>query len=193
MFAAEPVSQAVFLDRDGVIIENVDSYVRTLSEVIFIPGALEALQRLSSSLYKIIIVTNQSAVGRGVISLAMAEEINRHVVLRITQAGGRVDGLYMCPHAPKDGCDCRKPLPGLILRAARELSIDLGRSILVGDALTDLQSGQAAGICTNMLVRTGRGQTQLGLLVDSSHPEVQVFADLGAAVERIFLTKMEAN
>lgn len=154
------MNNALFLDRDGVIIENVDTYVRSWSEVQFLPGVLDALARLNSSPYQIILITNQSAVGRGIISLAAADEINNRVVRLIQEAGGRVDGVFMCPHAPQDECDCRKPRPGLILQASARLAIDLASSVLVGDALTDIQAGQSAGIGTNILVRTGRGKNQ---------------------------------
>src|SRR5512135_422969 len=100
---------AVFLDRDGVIIENLDHYVRTWEDVIFMEGSLEALRKLSGSSYKIIIVTNQSVVGRGIIPLSAAEGINRKLVDEIKRAGARVDDLFMCPHAPEDACSCRKP------------------------------------------------------------------------------------
>jgi D-glycero-D-manno-heptose 1,7-bisphosphate phosphatase len=182
------MTPAIFLDRDGVIIENVDTYVRGWDEVKFLPTSLESLRALNASPYKLIIVTNQSAVGRGLISLARAEEINRRMVEVIEQAGGRVDALFMCPHAPQDGCDCRKPLPGLILKAAAALSLDLSQSILIGDALTDIQSGQAAGISTNILVKTGRGSSQLQDLSASRLPNYLIYADLACAVESILAT-----
>ena len=180
-----PKQPAIFLDRDGVIIENVATYVRAWEEVKFFPSSLESLRKLNATAYKIIIVTNQSAVGRGLISLSQAEEINRRVVEVIIQAGGRVDGLFMCPHAPQDGCDCRKPLPGLILKAAEALSLDLSQSIMIGDAITDIQSGQAAGIPTNILVKTGRGSAQLQAPSASRLPRFLIFTDLAGATESI--------
>jgi D-glycero-D-manno-heptose 1,7-bisphosphate phosphatase len=154
---------AIFLDRDGVIIENRADYVRSWSDVVVFPQALEALAKLSASPYKIVFVTNQSAIGRGIISLETAEEINRRLVALVEAAGVRVDGIFMCPHAPEDGCDCRKPRPGLLLQAARALDLDLSRSILIGDALTDLMAGQAAGVGRLALVRSGRGAEQIRL------------------------------
>jgi len=151
---------AVFLDRDGVIIENRPAYVRDWSEVTFYPQALDALARAYASPYKFVIVTNQSAIGRGIMTLARAQELNQKLVAAIEQHGGRIDGVYMCPHAPEAGCACRKPEPELILQAAQELSLDLGRSILIGDALSDILAGQAAGVQRNVLVRTGRGASQ---------------------------------
>lgn len=150
----------LFLDRDGVIIENQDSYVRSWTDVIFYPQALLALKEFSQHSCKIVIVTNQSVVGRGHLSLDQANEINRRLVEVIRESGGRVDGIYLCPHAPEANCNCRKPSPGLLLQAARELSIDLGRSAMIGDALSDIQAGKATGIPHNILVRTGRGAAQ---------------------------------
>lgn len=159
---------AVFLDRDGVIIENRDNYVRAWEDVAFIPGALSALSNLSRSPYKIVMVTNQSAVGRGILSLSTAQAINQRIVAEIEKSGGRIDAVFICPHAPKDACDCRKPKPGLILQAARSLNLDLTRSIMVGDALSDLSAGQNAGVGQTFLVRTGRGAAQ-ALLPEASH------------------------
>jgi D-glycero-D-manno-heptose 1,7-bisphosphate phosphatase len=151
---------ALFLDRDGVIIENRDAYVRSWEDVAFLPGALQALAALSASPFAIVIVTNQSAVGRGLIPLARAEAINRGVVDQIEKSGGRVDGVFICPHAPGDACSCRKPLPGLLLQAADALHLDLSQSVMVGDAVSDLMAGQNAGVRRTFLVRTGRGAAQ---------------------------------
>jgi D-glycero-D-manno-heptose 1,7-bisphosphate phosphatase len=151
---------AVFLDRDGVIIENRDSYVRSWTDVVFIPSSLPALADFSARSYKMIIITNQSAIGRGIISLETAQDINRRVVEEIERWGGRVDGVYLCPHAPDEGCECRKPRPGLLLQAAAALDLDLSRSVMVGDAISDLLAGQNAGIRRTFLVRTGRGAAQ---------------------------------
>ena len=176
---------AVFLDRDGVIIENVDSYVRNWEDVVFYPSSLHALNLLATSSYKIVITTNQSAIGRGIISQSQAKEINQQVISTVINAGGRVDGLFMCPHSPQDRCACRKPLPGLILQAADALSLDLNKSITIGDALTDIQAGQAAGIPTNIIVKTGRGSTQLTVPLAASLPKFFIYDDLSTAVEDI--------
>lgn len=156
---------AIFLDRDGVIIENRASYVRSWSDVSILPGALDALARIRSSPFKIVIVTNQSAIGRGILPIQVAQEINQRVVEAIERAGGRVDGVYMCPHAPGEDCACRKPKPGLLVQAAQALRLDLGQSLMVGDALSDVMAGQAAGVREAVLVRTGRGASQAQLPV----------------------------
>jgi D-glycero-D-manno-heptose 1,7-bisphosphate phosphatase len=151
---------AIFLDRDGVIIENRPDYVRRWEDVHFYPQALEALAGIRNSPYKIVIVTNQSAVGRGMISLDTAISINQRVIEVIEGHGGRIDGSFICPHAPQDDCDCRKPRPGLFHQAAKALALDLGQSYLIGDAMSDLLAGQAAGLRQTVLVRTGRGGAQ---------------------------------
>jgi D-glycero-D-manno-heptose 1,7-bisphosphate phosphatase len=177
---------ALFLDRDGVIIENRPGYVRSWSDVLIYPQALYALSKIASTSYKIFIVTNQSPIGRGLMTKAAADSINTRLLREIRDAGGRIDGVFMCPHAPQKDCDCRKPRPGLIYQAARTHLIDLSHSILVGDALTDIQAGQAAGLGTLALVLTGRGAAQL-----SSYPKprtslpFQVFDDLEDALHHL--------
>jgi D-glycero-D-manno-heptose 1,7-bisphosphate phosphatase len=178
------MQRAVFIDRDGVIIENRDDYVLSWSEVRFIPGALEALAKLGRSSLAVVLVTNQSAVGRGLISLQEAQEINRRVVAEIRAHGGRMDAVYMCPHHPDEGCACRKPAPGMLLQAARELDLDLASSTLIGDALTDLSAARAAGV-RGVLVLTGRGSDQAGLHGALSPGDGTPAADLAAAVDDI--------
>lgn len=158
---------AIFLDRDGVVIENRANYVRSWDDVSFIPAALEALCKASDFPYKLILITNQSAVGRGIIPLEKAEKINERVSKVVKDYGGRLDALYMCPHKPEDHCNCRKPHPGMLLQAAKDLNIDLSLSYMIGDALSDLKAGWTANVRESILVRTGRGETQ------SSLPEVK--------------------
>jgi D-glycero-D-manno-heptose 1,7-bisphosphate phosphatase len=174
---------AIFLDRDGVIIENRSDYVHSWEDVAFIPGALAALAKASTSKYKIIIVTNQSAIGRGIIPYQTADEINRRVVEVIENAGGRVDGIFMCPHAPEENCSCRKPQPGLLLQAAQALNLDLSRSMLIGDALSDIQAGQAAGVSHTIMVRTGRGDHQNSLPKPQGLQPYAICASLAEALD----------
>ncbi len=152
---------AIFLDRDGVIIENRSDYVRQWSHVSILPKAIDALSGFQRAGFKIVIVTNQAAVGRGFMTFEDAQTINERLVATIKEHGGWVDGVYMCPHKPEDNCSCRKPLPGLLLQAAHELSLNLGSSWMVGDAWTDLLAGQSAGVEGMIIVRTGRGADQL--------------------------------
>ena len=176
---------AVFLDRDGVLIENRADYVRDWSQVVLLPDAINALSRFRSTNYKIVLVTNQSAVGRGLISLHSADEINQRLGKIVEEKGGRLDAIYMCPHAPEDHCDCRKPRSGLILQAARELSLDLTSSWMIGDAWSDLLAGQNANLRGVILVKTGRGMNQLQQPKPENLREHLVVDDLSAALESI--------
>lgn len=152
---------AIFLDRDGVLIENRSDYVRDWSQVKIYPDTIRALSLSAIKNYKVVIVTNQSVVGRGLISLETADEINSRLVNYILHHGGQIDAVYMCPHKPDDGCSCRKPNPGLLLQAAKELSLDLPRSWMIGDAWSDVLAGQSAGVRLAILLKTGRGREQL--------------------------------
>jgi D-glycero-D-manno-heptose 1,7-bisphosphate phosphatase len=164
--------RAVFLDRDGVLIENRSDYVRDWSHVTILPRAMDALSGFHKVGFKIVIVTNQSAVGRGLLSLDTAQGINERLIHTIKESGGWVDAVYMCPHTPQEKCNCRKPLPGMLSQAAQEWSLDLRSSWLVGDAWSDLLAGQTAGLQGTILVKTGRGSSQL---LETHPAEIQPF------------------
>jgi D-glycero-D-manno-heptose 1,7-bisphosphate phosphatase len=178
---------AIFLDRDGVIIENRSNYVRSWSDVEIFPQALKGLSLVKKCSFKIVIVTNQSAIGRGLVDLIEVQHINERLVQHINAAGGRVDGIFICPHAPEADCACRKPRPGLLIQAANVLSLDLARSIMIGDALTDLQAGAAAGIPKLALVRTGRGAAQAEALQKSQLVHYTIFDTLSDALKALVL------
>lgn len=152
--------RAIFLDRDGVIVENRPDYIKSWAEVKFIPGVIDAMTKLALSDYQIFIITNQSVIGRGIISLQTAKHINYKIIEIIQQKGGRIEEIFICPHTPEDNCPCRKPKPGLIFKAKEKYNIDLKNSILIGDSITDLQAGFSAGVGKNILVRTGRGSVE---------------------------------
>ncbi len=173
--------EAVFLDRDGVIIENCDNYVRSWDDVDILPGALDALVRLAESHYKVFIVTNQAGVGKGLIPVDVAHGINTRLIDIIHNHGGRVDAATICPHRNEDACGCRKPEPGMLLNFADRFDINLNNSWMIGDAVTDIQAGLAAGT-KPLLVQTGRGTTQEAMLSDHQLDETPVFADLEDAV-----------
>jgi D-glycero-D-manno-heptose 1,7-bisphosphate phosphatase len=177
---------AIFLDRDGVIIENKSDYVRDWSQVKMFPEAIQTLSHPALRNYKIVIVTNQSAVGRGLISLETANEINSRLVQFIHHHGGRVDGVFLCPHKPDDHCSCRKPKPGLLLQAAVELSLDLKRSWMIGDAWSDVEAGRAAGVRRAILLRTGRGRDQLLQPRPETITSHFIFDNLSQAIDAIF-------
>ncbi|MCB0164433.1 MAG: HAD family hydrolase [Anaerolineae bacterium] len=152
--------RAIFLDRDGVICENRSDYVKSWREFKFLPGAKQSLAALRYLGLPIIVVTNQSAIGQGLVPASVVENIHQRMIAEIQAYGGQISHVYCCPHHPQEGCDCRKPQPGMLLQAARELGVDLSRSYMVGDAMTDLRAGQQAG-CHPIMVLTGRGLPQL--------------------------------
>ena len=176
---------AIFLDRDGVLIENRHDYVREWSDVYVFPEAIRALTRPAIKNYKVVIVTNQSAVGRGLISLDTANEINNRLVNLIHSNGGQIDGVFICPHTPDDDCACRKPKPGLLLQASKELSLNLHRSWMIGDAWSDVQAGQAAGVQQSILLKTGRGAEQLLQPRPANITNHLIFDDLTQAINAI--------
>jgi D-glycero-D-manno-heptose 1,7-bisphosphate phosphatase len=151
--------RAVFIDRDGVICRNRRDHVKSWNEFVFLPGARAALARLADSDLVVVIITNQAVVNRGIVSVDTVEDIHRRMEQAIRVAGGRVDGVFYCPHRSDEQCGCRKPKPGMLLQAARELDIDLGHSYLIGDAWTDMLAGQAVN-CQCYMVLTGRGRRQ---------------------------------
>jgi D-glycero-D-manno-heptose 1,7-bisphosphate phosphatase len=177
---------SIFLDRDGVLIENRSDYVRDWSQVKIIPEAIRALSLAPMKQYKVVIATNQSAVGRGLILLKTANKINQRLINLIREHGGQIDGVYMCPHKPEDGCSCRKPLPGLLLQAANEMSLDLQRSWMIGDAWSDVHAGQAAGMRGTILLKTGRGTEQLLQAPPEKVTGNLVFDSLTLALNAIF-------
>ncbi|MBI1777785.1 MAG: HAD-IIIA family hydrolase [Proteobacteria bacterium] len=144
----------MFLDRDGVLIANRPDFVRSWEEVEILPGAVEACRLLAGSLYVVVVVTNQSAVGRGWASMEEIDALNRRVVADFEAKGARFDGVFLCPHHPEAGCPCRKPRPGMLLAAAADLGLDLAASYLVGDLPTDIQAADVAGV-KGILLRVG--------------------------------------
>lgn len=181
-----PLQPALFLDRDGVFIENRANYVRSWEDVEFFPQALTALARIREIPYKIIVVTNQSAVGRGIISLETAVRLNEQILAVVRQANGRIDDSYLCPAKPGTNDPCRKPRPGMLLQAAREHALDLSQSYMIGDALTDIQAGQAAGVKQAILLLTGRGTAQVQLPVAKELSAFATFPTLADALGHLF-------
>jgi len=172
---------AVFLDRDGVINENRSDYVKCWEEFEFLPGVFDPLRFLAQNHKVIVVVSNQSAIGRGLVPGEVVEGIHRRMRIEIQRRGGRIDGVFYCPHRPDDNCGCRKPRPGLLLRAADELNLDLAGSYFVGDAVSDVEAALAAG-CAPIFVLTGRGREQRPLLHENGYNSVPVVRDLAEAV-----------
>ena len=178
--------RAVFLDRDGVI--NVEGdYVHRVEDFTFIAGAVPALARLRAAGWKLVVVTNQSGIARGYYSESQYRVLTAHMQRELHRAGAELDAVLHCPHLPdavveayRLACTCRKPAPGLLLQAAGMLSIDLSRSVLVGDKVSDVQAGRAAGVGRCLLVRSGHALTA----GDESSADV-VYADLAACADAL--------
>ena len=160
MEARAPVTgRFVLLDRDGTINEEVD-HLDQPDQVALIPGAAAALRDLRSVGLGLVVLTNQANVGRGLLSPDRLEEIHARLAALLSDEGVRLDGLYVCPHAPEDGCDCRKPRAGLALRAATVHAFRPDEAFVVGDHAADMGLGRAIGAIT-ILVRTGHGEDEL--------------------------------
>lgn len=151
-------NRLVFLDRDGTI--NVErNYVLEPEELELMPNAAAGIRRLTKLGLKIAVVTNQSAIGRGLLTPPVLDRIHERLTALLAAEGARLDGIYVCPHAPGDGCRCRKPQLELLQRAAVDFGADLSRSFFVGDKRADIEAGRAAGAAT-ILVRTGYGSME---------------------------------
>jgi D-glycero-D-manno-heptose 1,7-bisphosphate phosphatase len=147
----------VILDRDGVINEDSDAFIKSPQEWEPIPGSLEAIARLNQSGFRVIVATNQSGIGRGLFDMSALNAMHAKMHRALAGLGGKVDAVFVCPHTPDEGCDCRKPLPGLFEQIARRYDVDLSHTPMVGDSHRDLAAGVAAG-CRVILVRTGKGE-----------------------------------
>jgi D-glycero-D-manno-heptose 1,7-bisphosphate phosphatase len=152
--------RAAFLDRDGVI--NIDrGYVARVADFEFVPGVVGACRRLAEASFALVVITNQSGIGRGLYAEADFQALSAWLRWEMAEAGAPLAGIYHCPHHPTDAlgefrrkCDCRKPAPGLLLRAAQELGLDLARSVMFGDKHSDLQAAAAAGVPYRILLGT---------------------------------------
>lgn len=179
---------AIFLDRDGVICENRTDHVKNWQEFQFLPGAKSSLAALSKLGLPIVIVTNQAVINRGLASAKAIERIHERMVAEVEVGGGRIDRILYCPHRPEESCPCRKPEPGMLLQAAQEMSLDLTRSYMIGDAVTDLLAGQQVG-CQTFLVLTGRGSQQLKPALQSMRHQFMVTRNLLEAAYQIIKTE----
>lgn len=154
------MQRMVILDRDGVINEDSDDYIKSAEEWLPIPGSIEAISRLKKAGFLVTVATNQAAIARGVFDLETLQQMHQKLSALLEQQGVALDGIYFCPHRPEDNCSCRKPKPGMLLNIARDFSIDLKATPFVGDNISDLQ---AAGFASAqpVLVKTGKGERTL--------------------------------
>lgn len=181
----------IILDRDGVINEDSDQYIKTVEEWQPIPGSIEAIARLGDAGYTVVVATNQSGLSRGLFGLDELESIHHKMCCLAERAGGCISAIFYCPHLPEERCRCRKPAPGLFEAVAREFDTDLAGVPIVGDSLRDLQAGLLLG-CMPILVRTGKGPKTEPLLRDQDDPNLRntlVFDDLAAATDHLLLEK----
>ncbi|QIQ20655.1 D-glycero-beta-D-manno-heptose 1,7-bisphosphate 7-phosphatase [Zophobihabitans entericus] len=158
---------AIFLDRDGTI--NIDyNYVHTIDKFHFIDGVIDACAELQKMGFLLVITTNQSGIGRKIFTQEQFDQLTEWMDWSLADRGVELDGIYYCPHAPEDGeCECRKPGPGMLLTAAKDLKIDVANSYMVGDRVSDLRAGRSAGVKRTVLVKTG----------DAITPEAESEAD----------------
>ena len=175
----------VILDRDGTINADRSDYVKSAEEWVPLPGALEAIARLNHDGWHVVIVTNQSGLGRGLFDMATLNAMHQKLNQLLAKHGGRIDAAFFCPHSPDEGCLCRKPLPGMIEEALDRYGASAAQVPVVGDSLRDLQAGHAVG-CPTHLVLTGKagGLDEAGLQkLLSQVPGTKVHADLAAFVD----------
>jgi len=179
--------RAVFLDRDGTL--NVEkNYLYRFEDWEWIPGAIDAIRRFNHAGFLVIVVTNQAGIARGMYGDSEVHKLHRQVDSVLAALDARIDAYYYCPHHPEYGdnlvCDCRKPAPGMILRAQKDWDIDLSRSYIVGDKRADVDAGLTAGV-TPILVGTGYGAESRAMIA----ADVRCVADVGAAARMILDAK----
>lgn len=173
----------IILDRDGVINEDSDEYIKSPDEWHPLPGSIEAIARLTRADYRVVVATNQSGVARGLFDIATLMRIHDKMHRHVNELGGVIEAVFFCPHGPEDNCDCRKPRPGLLQGIASRLMVDLTDVPAVGDSYRDLEAAQAVG-ARPILVRTGKGMRTL-----AKHgnvlKDIGVFDDLAAVVDAL--------
>jgi D-glycero-D-manno-heptose 1,7-bisphosphate phosphatase len=184
-------TKLVILGRDGILNQYREDHVKSPEEWVAVPGALEAVARLNHAGWHAVVATNQAGIGRGMIDMASINAVHAHLNQRLLAQGGRVDAVFFCPHTPEAGCDCRKPLPGMMRDIGRRYGVDLHHVPMVGDTLRDLLAAQAAG-CEPHLVLSGRAAALAPEQIAQMTQQVSgtlVHADLAAFAE--FLLQRE--
>jgi D-glycero-D-manno-heptose 1,7-bisphosphate phosphatase len=172
----------VILDRDGVINYDSAAFIKTPDEWKPIPGSLEAIARLTQAGYRVVVATNQSGIGRGLLDMGALNAINDKMCKAAIQAGGRIDAMFFCPHANTDNCNCRKPATGMFKEIADRFGVELNGVPAIGDSLRDLQTAAAVGAIP-ILVLTGKGKKTKA---EGELPEnTRIFPNLSAAVDAL--------
>jgi D-glycero-D-manno-heptose 1,7-bisphosphate phosphatase len=181
----------VILDRDGVINYDSDLYVKSPAEWIPIPGSLNAIARLNRARYRVVVASNQSGLARGLLTITDLCAIHEKLYQQLCWAGGNIEAIFFCPHGPDEGCNCRKPRPGLLLEVIQRLGINGLEGVpCVGDALRDIQAARAVG-AQPVLVRTGKGQRTLEQQAEDLKG-VAVYDDLASFVEALLSQEGQA-
>ncbi len=173
----------LILDRDGVINQDSDDYIKTLDEWIPIPGAIAAIARLSKAGWTVAVATNQSGLARGYYNLATLEAMHARLRQLVTEQGGELGLIVHCPHGPDDGCECRKPKPGMLRQIAAHYHTNLTGIWFVGDSSGDLAAAQAVD-CQPVLVKTGKGERTLAKPLPAG---TLIFDDLAAIADQLLL------
>jgi len=175
--------KVIFLDRDGVINRDSPDYIKGWPEFHFLPGSLEALQRLTQQGFQLFIITNQSMINRQMVPVETLQDIHFRMQAEIQRHGGKIIDIFYCPHTPDEQCDCRKPAPGLIHRAIRTHQIDIQSAGMIGDSAKDIECARNAGCGYSILVQTGNGlAASKELLHKGIHPDHEA-STLYAAAE----------
>ena len=169
-----PKNRYVLLDRDGVINEDSDDFIKFPEQWLPLEGSLEAIALLNKHGYKVVVITNQSGLARGLFDSAMLEQIHAKMQRMTAEKGGKIEAIYFCPHGPDDNCNCRKPKPGLLEQFATDNDVSLNGMTVIGDSLRDLQAAQAVG-ASPILVKTGKGQKTL---IENPTLNIPVFENL---------------
>ncbi len=168
----------VILDRDGVINQDSPDYIKSPAEWLPIPGSLEAIARLNHAGWRVLVASNQSGMARGLFTLDTLFAIHDKMQRLCAELGGRIDGIFYCPHGPDDNCECRKPAPGLYKDIARRLQLDLKTVPVIGDSLRDLEAAQAAG-ARPVLVQTGNG-AETARKLPAKFKKIPIYPDLAS-------------
>ncbi len=176
-----------------MINKDRSDYVKSWSEFEFLPRSLEALGLLARHGCRVIVITNQSAINRNLVTEAEVQKIHENMTESVAAAGGSIEAVYYCPHAPENGCTCRKPKPGLIHHAQADLEADLSDACVVGDSLKDIQCARLAGCGKAILVRTGHGQEAERLCLDAGIAPDYVADDLMGAVQWLIGESLEGQ
>lgn len=177
-------SKLIILDRDGVINEDSDAFIKSVDECTPIPGSIEAIARLGRAGYTVVVATNQSGIARGLLNEYALAHIHQYLSDLVEEQGGLISGFFYCPHGPESGCICRKPQPGLLDQISAEFRIELSNVPMVGDSLRDLQAAAAAG-CVPVLVRSGKGERTLSEGLPPDFADCDVYENLSEFVNCI--------